>query len=102
MTGAVTDAFGNPGSGFSASYGADFGTAPFPVALTAESPLGSLVYDATASGAISPAGDTDSFTLPLDPGQTVTVVVTWAGLQPSLRPTVELRAARGAEVLRGR
>ena len=101
---AITDAFGNPGVTFSATYPVDFGTVPLATAMTtngsympnfaAESPLGSLIYDvtATALGSISPYGDTDSFTLPVDPGQTITVVVTpTGGGPPTLRPTVELR-----------
>src|SRR5262249_16060020 len=42
--GAMTDAFGNVGAAFGASYAVDFDTAPFPAALTANLPLGSLVY----------------------------------------------------------
>src|SRR5262249_8321517 len=61
--GAITDAFGNPGAAFSALYTSDIGTIAYPTPLAAKLPLGSLVYDPTASGLIGPAGDTDSFTL---------------------------------------
>jgi hypothetical protein len=74
--GTVTDSFGNPGVAFSANYFPDIGTVPFPVPLSAEAPAGSLIYDGTASGVILPAGDTDTFTLPVDAVQTVAVLVT--------------------------
>jgi hypothetical protein len=66
--GAVTDAFGNPGAAFSQTYQVDIGTVPYPTPLTAENPPGSLVYDPTASGLINFAGDTDGFTLNVNPG----------------------------------
>jgi hypothetical protein len=60
-------------------------TVPYPLPLTAVAPLGSLVYDPSASGTIGSAGDTDSFTLNLDAGQTVSLDVTAAsGLQPTV------------------
>ncbi len=88
-SGAITDAFNNPGSAaFSATYQVDDGAPiPFPTPLSAVQPLGSLVYDPIATGIINFAGDTDSFTLAIDPGQTVTVLVTPSA---SLRPTVTL------------
>src|SRR5262249_13093406 len=74
--GKVTDAFGNANpAAFNASYGVDAGSVPFPAPLAAKPPRGSLVYDPVASGFIAPAGDTDNFTLNVDPGQTITVVV---------------------------
>src|SRR5262249_6371363 len=83
---AITDAFGNIGAAFTGSYVADIGTAPYPTPLLAKNPLGSLIYDPSISGNIGFAGDTDSFTLALDPAQTVTAIVTGsAGLQPSVQ-----------------
>ena len=73
--GAITDAYGNPGSAFSRHYIVDYGTAPYPVPLTPVAPLGSLIYDPVQLGNIDPAGDTDSFTIAVDPGQTITVLV---------------------------
>jgi hypothetical protein len=87
--GAITDAFGNAGTAnFSAGYGVDKGTVPYPVPLAAKPPAGSLIYDPSATGVISPAGDTDGYTLAVDPGQTVSVVVT--ANSPGLQPTVTL------------
>jgi hypothetical protein len=87
--GAITDAFGNPGAAFSANYNVDIGTVPYPTPLLAKLPLGSLIYDPSVSGNIGFAGDTDSFTLPVDPAQTITVLVTAnsAGLQPTVTLT---------------
>ena len=53
--GKVTDAFGNPLlSTFTTNYAVDVGTAPFPTALAAKLPLGSLVYDASTPGSTRP------------------------------------------------
>src|SRR5215831_7783747 len=88
QAGAITDAFGNPGAAFTGGYIVDVGTAPFPTPLVAKNPLGSLVYDPSMAGVISFAGDMDSFTLAIDPAQTVTAIV--IGLD-GLQPSVELR-----------
>ena len=86
--GAITDAFGNSGAPFTGGYVVDIGTVPFPTPLLAKNPQGSLIYDPSVTGNIAFAGDTDSFTLAIDPDQTVTAIVTGSvGLQPS----VELR-----------
>jgi len=87
--GAITDAFGNPGLAFTATYGVDVGTVPYPTPLLAKNPRGSLVYDPGVSGTINFAGDTDNFTLAIDPGQTITVIAT--PTSPGLQPSVTLR-----------
>ena len=79
--------YGNPGAAFSASYVVDYGTAAYPVPLTSTAPLGSWIYDPVQTGVIAPAGDTDSFTISVDPGQTITVL---AEADASLRPTIQL------------
>ncbi len=87
--GKVTDVYGNPNPApFSGSYTLDIGTVAYPVPLQALAPLGSLVYDPSTSGLISPAGDTDTFTLAVNPGQTITVLV--APTSPGLQPAVAL------------
>ncbi|HXJ75808.1 MAG TPA: choice-of-anchor J domain-containing protein, partial [Candidatus Dormibacteraeota bacterium] len=55
--------------------------------LIAENPPGSLVYDRTLMAAIGTAGQVDTYSLAIDPGQTVTVVIVplSAGLQPSVQ-----------------
>jgi hypothetical protein len=84
--GAITDAFGNPGAAFTATYQVDIGTVPYPTPLTSENPKGSLIYDPSVSGVVNFAGDTDSFTLNVNAGQTITVLLrpTSPGLQPSV------------------
>ncbi len=86
--GAITDTFGNAGAPFTGSYIVDIGTVPYPTPLLAKNPQGSLIYDPSIAGVIGIAGDTDSFTLAIDPAQTVTAIVTGSG---GLRPSVELR-----------
>ncbi len=94
--GALDDAYGNPGAAWSGSYILDFGELPYPVPLDPKEPLGSLIYDPSASGVIDPA-DIDQFAISVDPGQTITVVVDPAS---TLQPTVELyRRDVGGDVL---
>ncbi|MCR4411149.1 MAG: S8 family serine peptidase [Thermoguttaceae bacterium] len=85
--GALTDLYGNPMATYSGSLNLDFGTVSLPARFHAHQPLGSLVYETTVSGSIGLIGDTDSFTIDFDPGQTITIVVDPAG---SLQPTVSL------------
>src|SRR5262249_48401740 len=89
--GAITDAFGNPGAAFSASFPVDVANVGYPTPLVALAPPGSLIYDPPVSGSIRFAGDTDSYNLfGLDAPQTLTVVVTPTsptGLTPSVRLT---------------
>jgi hypothetical protein len=85
-TGGVLDLFGVGTTPFSANYITDIPVAPFPTPLTSVAPLGSLVYTGSVSRAIQFAGDSDSFTISLDPGQTLTATVTGAStLQPILQ-----------------
>ncbi len=86
--GAITDVFGNSGAAFTGGYIVDIGTVPYPTPLLAKNPQGSLIYDPSIAGVIGLAGDTDSFTLAIDPAQTVTAIVTGSG---GLQPSVELR-----------
>jgi Big-like domain-containing protein len=84
-TGAFEDAFGNPSQAFAGSYSLDIGTIPFPTPLASVAPLGSLIYDPPFAGVLHDAIDTDSFTIKVDAGQTITVVVQPdAGLKPNV------------------
>ena len=76
------------GGNFVVEFFANGGPTPFPGPLTAEPPLGSLIYDPIVSASINAPGDTDSYTIHLDAGQVVTVVVDPAA---GLQPTLELR-----------
>src|SRR5215472_17097388 len=61
-------------------------TVPFP-ALTAVNPFGSFIYEGSVDGTV-PASATQSFTLDVNDGQTITIsALPAAGLQP----TIELR-----------
>ncbi|MGD9720098.1 MAG: S8 family peptidase, partial [Pirellulales bacterium] len=86
--GALKDTFGSPGAAFSTTYQVDIGTVPYPTPLAPKNPPGSLIYDPSVGGSISFAGDVDSFTLAIDAGQTITVVVT--PLIGNLQPSIEL------------
>jgi len=82
--GAIGDLYGSTGLGFATTYRLDQTSRGFP-ALAARNPLGGLVYENTASGAIDYAADTDSYTLALDAGQTLSVRAEAAGgLQAAL------------------
>lgn len=58
-------------------------------------PLGSLVYDTPVSDAISVAGETDTYTIDLDGGQTITVIATPAG---GLQPRISVFDPNGAPI----
>ncbi len=74
--------------GFSATYQLDYVSRAYPTPLIPKNPLGSLIYDPSISGLINFAGDTDSFTLNVDPNQTISILVT--PTSGGLRPRVEL------------
>ena len=93
--GAVTDVYGNPSAAYSATYSVDIVTASFPAPLTAEKPLGSLIYDGSTNGAIGTSSDTDTFTIDLDEGQMLTAVVVPAS---TLRPTLSVIGPAGLNV----
>jgi hypothetical protein len=85
--GKVKDAFDNPAfTPFTGTYSIDFGIVPFTTPLASVQPLGSLVYSNSMAGLINTGTDTDSFTLNVDAGQTITVImhVTSATLQPTV------------------
>lgn len=88
--GALTDESGNPLQPYSGSLQLDITTIPYPVQPVAQQPLGSLIYDPSVSGLINFPGDTDSYTLPVDPGQTLSVLLT-----PTNLPTATFFGAIG-------
>jgi hypothetical protein len=65
---------------------------PYPTPLAPVSPLGSLVYDSSATATISSAGDSNSYTIAFDAGQTASVAVKPAA---GLQPTVSLYDSKG-------
>ncbi len=83
-SGAVTDAFGNPGPAFSGSLILNYPAMPFPTPLASVLPAGSLIYQNSTSGAIA-AGSTDTYSLPVAAGQTLSILVTTrSGLKTQL------------------
>ena len=60
----------------------------YPTPLTFKNPLGSLIYDPTLAGIVTFTGDTDDFTLGVDAGQTISILVSPGGA--GLQPTVQL------------
>jgi hypothetical protein len=56
----------------------------YPTPLSPKAPSGSLIYDPTVTNVIAPAGDSDQFTLNVNAGQTITVVVQSATLQGTI------------------
>ena len=94
--GAVLDQNGFAGMAFTGSYITVIGTAPFPVPLSSVAPGGSLVYDGSVSATINPAGYSNTFTLPVDPNETVSVVV--VPTSSTLQPNVQLLGPTGTVV----
>ncbi len=85
--GALTDGYGNPMLPYAGSFILDYDTVPYPVPLEPKDPPGSLIYDHSVSGSIGFISDTDSYTIDLGDGQTITIVV---DPDATLQPFVEL------------
>src|SRR5262249_54249621 len=62
-------------------------TSPYPTPLSGKPPVGSLIYDPSVSAGIQFDGDTDSFTINLNPGQTITLDLT---TDPTLQGQVDV------------
>ena len=93
--GAINDLYGNPGAAFSASYFVDLiSPSAFPTPLSPTAPPGSLIYSGSLVGAIGPVGHSDTLTLNIDPGQTITVLVT--PTSSTLQPTLQLSDPSGS------
>jgi methionine-rich copper-binding protein CopC len=93
---SLNDIEGNPIATTSASYQVNVPISAYPTPLSPVTPPGSLIYDPTASGTIGFVGDSDSFTINLNGGQTATVTVT---TDPNLQAQVQLIAPDGVTVL---
>ena len=87
--GTLKDQFDNPAfTPFTGTYLLDEPTMALPTPLVRVAPFGSLAYGTSAANVLLFPGDTDSFTLAADPGETLTVLVTPA--VAGLAPTVQL------------
>jgi subtilisin family serine protease len=86
---------GVPGGDFVVHFSVDVaGPVPYPTPLLPANPPGSLIYQGTpAFSTLLSAADTDSFTLAVNAGQTVTVLVHPLGT--TLQPTVQLADPSG-------
>jgi len=85
---------GTAGGDFVVHFTYETTTAAFP-ALGARNPLGSLVYEGTFNGQIGLASDSDSYTMPLDEGQRLSIVITSTG---GLQAQVTITDPSGTEV----
>ena len=88
LPGALTDNYGNPVLAYSGSYDLDIGVVEFAGGFIPKEPFGSLIYDPPITAAVTPSTDHDQFTIDLDAGQRLSLVV-----QPldGLQPSVEFR-----------
>jgi len=84
------------GGDFFFSFTNEYTSVPFPALLRAESPVGSLIYDSNVAGSINEAGDVDSYTLDVDAGQTVTIVLE---SDPALQANVELEDSESTPLI---
>jgi len=78
---------GVPGGDYVVNVTVDVGTIGVPTPLVPIGPAASLIHHAAAGATIQVAGDLDAFTLSVDGGQTISVLVTSEG---TLQPTIEL------------
>ena len=84
---------GTEGGNFSFVFNVDATTVAFPLPMKSKDPLGSLIYDSSASALIASGGDTDRFTVALDAGQTLTAI---ANPNTTLRPSIRMFNPSGA------
>ncbi len=84
------------GGNYLVDFAVDDLTAPFPTPLQPVAPVGSEVFTGAATGRFHAAGNVDSYTLNLDPGQALTIRL--AGSDPSLSGQIEVLAPDGSIV----
>jgi protocatechuate 3,4-dioxygenase beta subunit/methionine-rich copper-binding protein CopC len=93
--GAILDTLGVPGAAFSGTYIIQVNSQAYPTPLAGKNPGGSLIYDPSVTGGINFAGDTDTYTLALAAGQTLSLALT---VDPSLIGTITLVDPNGHTV----
>ena len=79
LVGTVPSGNGLNGGDFVVGFRTNDPPADYPGPFEPKLPEGSLIYDPIVSGAIDVAGDTDSYTIAVDDGQTITVVLETEG-----------------------
>jgi hypothetical protein len=84
--GALTDQYGAGCAAFSVTFATDAVGAQSLAAVTSVAPLGSWIYQTSANGVIGIPSDTDNYTITLNPGQNLSLVVhpTSGALIPSV------------------
>jgi len=85
--GVILDNYGVGNAAFSGTYIVQVNSQPYPTPLAAQDPAGSLIYDPSVTGAINFLGDTDTYTLPLAAGQTLSAVLS---TDPTLTGVISL------------
>ncbi len=93
--GGIQDTLGVPNAAFTGAYVTDIVSQPYPTPLQAVNPAGSLIYDPTVTGSIGFVGDTDSYTLSLTGGQTLSLVLS---TDPNLIGMVALLGPGGSTI----
>ena len=88
FSGALPSGNGTRGGNFVANFSLDYSTVPFATPLTTRNPNGSLIYDKTIGGYINATSDTDTFTISLDAGQTLTAIVHPSGATIGVGATI--------------
>lgn len=81
------NADGNGGDSYDLVFQVDIDTAAYPE-MQALAPLGSMVYDPVIAGAMLGTGDVDAYTISLDAGQLLTVVLDMLPPDLQIRMTV--------------
>src|SRR5262249_50684156 len=66
---------GSGGDDYVLNFSVDVASTAYPLPLQGKAPPGSLIYDPVAVGLFNFTGDTDSYTIALNPGQRLTAVL---------------------------
>ncbi|TVS19950.1 MAG: hypothetical protein EA424_06450, partial [Planctomycetaceae bacterium] len=66
---------GTPGDPFVVDFQVDRTTDDFPVPLAWVAPAGGLIHAGSVAGVLNTTGDVDAFTVDVDPGQTISLVL---------------------------
>ena len=89
---------------FLVNFNVDTGTRAFTTPLTSSTPLGTLIYTGSMSGYITPTADTDTYTLAIEAGQMISVIVNPGGTAlpaDAFLPIVDLVDSTGTVLATG-
>ncbi|HAC92061.1 MAG TPA: hypothetical protein DCF63_15765 [Planctomycetaceae bacterium] len=96
FSGTFPSGNGTAGGNFVIGFDLDLAIEPFTSVLTTRNPPGSLIYSGSLTSTIAFPGDVDSFTMNIDPDQTISVIVT--PVTTGLQPRVELFSPAAASL----